>query len=188
MRRFGGLKKLAMLGILAGIAGALYAGGAFERLGELDGLRTMIAGAGAYGAAAYVAAFALVQPLGAPGVLFVVAAALVWPFCLAFGLAWLGSILAGTVGFCFARGIGRDWIADRLPKRLRAYDDRLAERGWRTVLIVRVLFFLSAPAHWALGLSKVRTRAFVLGSALGFLPGVLLLTAFGKKAAVCLGL
>ena len=46
MRRFGGLKKLAMLGILAGIAGALYAGGAFERLGDLDGLRAMIAGAG----------------------------------------------------------------------------------------------------------------------------------------------
>jgi LPXTG-motif cell wall-anchored protein len=49
-----------------------------------------------------------------------------------------------------------------------------------TVILVRLFFFLAAPAHWALGLSPVRFRPFVIGSAIGFVPGMLLVSFAGR--------
>lgn len=159
-----------------------YASGAAELVAEPARLRALLAEAGPCGPLAYLLAFSLIQPLGAPGVAFVGLAALAWPPCLAFGLAWAGSVGAGTVGFSLARGVGRPWIEPRLPARFRTFDERLATRGLWTVVVLRLLFFLSSPAHWALGLSRVRLVHFLVGSALGFLPGVLLITFGGAKA------
>jgi uncharacterized membrane protein YdjX (TVP38/TMEM64 family) len=93
-----------------------------------------------------------------------------------FTLSWLGSIGAGITGFSFARYLGRGYVERHVPDRLRVYDQRLAERGLRTVIVVRLTLFLMPPAHWLLGLSQVRFRSFVLGTAIGFLPGIALTT------------
>ena len=45
---------------------------------------------------------------------------------------------------------------------------------------MRLLFFLAPPAHWLLGLSRVRFGPFVLGTMVGFVPGIAVLTAVGK--------
>ena len=34
------------------------------------------------------------------------------------------------------------------------------------------MLFLAPPAHWLLGLSQVRFAPFVLGTAIGFVPGI----------------
>ena len=71
-------------------------------------------------------------------------------------------------------------MAARLPERLRGYDAKAALRPLVTVIAVRLLFFLFPPAHWVFGLSTVRFGPFVLGTAIGFAPGMLLLTLVGK--------
>lgn len=103
----------------------------------------------------------------------------VWPLSEAFALSWLGAVGAGCVGFFFARVLAREWVDANLPERFRRFDDRLATRGLVTVIVVRLVFFLAPPAHWVLGLSKVRVTAFVLGSFIGFAPGILALVLFG---------
>ena len=57
----------------------------------------------------------------------------VWPPWLAFLLNWCGAVGAGVVGFAFARTVGRDWVARRLPARLAGLDDRIQKRGLATV-------------------------------------------------------
>ena len=111
--------------------------------------------------------------------LFVVPASWVWPLPQAFVISWLGAVGAGCVGFFFARTIGRDWVATRLPERFRRFDERLETRGLVTVIVVRLVFFLAPPAHWILGLSKVRVTPFVIGSFVGFAPGILALVILG---------
>ena len=168
-----GLAVLLALGVLG-----LWASGILESI-DPQQVREWLRESGPWGPLIYLISFALLEPFGVPGILFVVPASFVWPPWVAFPLSWLGSVAAGLVGFATARWLARDWVAERLPQRLRAWDARLEERGLWPVILVRLLFFLAPPAHWALGLSRVRTGVFVLGSAIGFVPGIALLSFAG---------
>ena len=55
-------------------------------------------------------------------------------------------------------------------ERFRRWDERPSNNGIRTVLIVRLLSNLTAPADWALALSRVRLRHFLVGTVIGRLP------------------
>lgn len=174
------MKRIAALVGVIALGVAAYASGVFELLGDQERIRALLEESGAWGPVLYVLAFALLEPFGIPGIFFVVPASLVWPLWWAGLLSWIGSIGAGVVGFSFARWIGKEWVERHLTERMRAYDERLAERGLQTVIVVRLLFFLTPPAHWALGLSKVRFGPFVLGTAIGFIPGIAAITLIGR--------
>jgi uncharacterized membrane protein YdjX (TVP38/TMEM64 family) len=170
---------LLLFAVLAvGLASA-WGAGWFEGL-DRERVTALIRAAGPWGPVVFVAAFALLEPFGAPGVLFAVPASWVWPLPEAFALSWLGAVGAGCVGFFFARTIGRDWVEAHLPDRFRRFDERLATRGLVTVIVVRLAFFLAPPAHWLLGLSPVRVTPFVLGTSIGFAPGIFALVLFGE--------
>ncbi len=180
-------RRLLLFAALVVLGVAAWQSGLLELIRQPERVRALLTESGIWGPLLFIVVFGLLEPFGVPGILFVVPASLAWPLGMAFALCWLGSVLAGLVGFGFARSIGRDWVAAHLPERLRSYDQRLAERGLQTVILVRLLFFLAPPAHWALGLSRVRFGPFVLGTAIGFLPGIAGLVFFGKGAFALLG-
>jgi uncharacterized membrane protein YdjX (TVP38/TMEM64 family) len=126
--------------------------------------------AGFWGLLAFVVAFALLQPLGLAAHIFIVSAALIWEPWVALLASWCGALLAGCVAFGFARYVGRAWVQERLPPKLRVWDERLAVRGFRTVLTMRLFLFTFGPMQLLFGVSRVRFWAFVAGSALGLLP------------------
>ena len=109
------------------------------------------------------------------------AASALYPFWLAFIVNWLGSIGAGMFGFAFARYFARDWVSGRMPERMRKWDDRLSNEGLRVVIIFRAMFFLNPASHWALGLSQVRAPQAALGTAIGFLPRIIMWSYFGER-------
>lgn len=166
------LKRGAVVAGIAGILGTLYFSGFFELLTDPDRAQAALERLGIWAPILYVVAFALLEPFFIPGLAFMIPGGFVFSFPELFVLSWLGSIGAGIVGFSFARFIGREFVESRLPDRLRTYDERLATRGLRTVIWVRMMLFLAPPAHWLLGLSKVRFAPFVLGTAIGFVPGI----------------
>lgn len=132
--------------------------------------RAWLLESGAWGFLAYVAAFSLLQPVGLASHLFVVTAALVWDPWVALALSWLGALGAGSVAFGFARYVGREWVQRRMPPRLRRWDERLAERGFRTVLVMRLLLFTFGPMQLLFGVSRVRYAPFLVASAVGLVP------------------
>jgi len=166
------LKRVALVAGIAAILGALYASGFFEFITDPERARTALEDFGIWAPILYVLAFAILEPFFIPGLAFMIPGGFVFSFSELFVLSWLGSIGAGIVGFSFARFIGREFVESRLPDRLRKYDERLDTHGLRTVILVRVMLFLAPPAHWLLGLSKVRFAPFVLGTAIGFVPGI----------------
>jgi uncharacterized membrane protein YdjX (TVP38/TMEM64 family) len=172
-----GRRALARIGVLTLVSGALatlYLSGFFEFIRQPEQVRATLEDLGLLAPVLFVVAFSLLEPFFIPGIAFMIPGALIFPFPQLFLLSWLGSIGAGIVGFSFARFVGREYIESRLPARLRRFDERLVQQGLRTVILVRLTLFLAPPAHWLLGLSKVRFGAFVLGTAIGFLPGIAL--------------
>lgn len=161
---------------------ALYLLGALDPLLDLDRFVDTVRSAGAFSYAVYLAIFIIVQPFGVPGTLFLVAGTMMWPPALAFGLGMIGGVGAAIVGFLFARYLGRDWVAARIPERFRRYDDAIAARGLFAIVIIRLITLLNPVVHWFLGLSKIPVWTYVIGTAIGVLPGVFLWTVLGHTA------
>ena len=145
-----------------------------------ENIHRVLAESGAWGPVLYVLAFALLEPFGVPGAVFVLPASLAWPTEFAVAMSVLGATGAGVTSYVLARGVLGDKFEQRLPPRLRLFTATAREHPLRTVIAVRVLFGLAAPAHWALALSGVRFGAFVVGSLVGFIPPMLLFVVFGR--------
>lgn len=153
----------------------------FDLIPDPPEIRDRLDGSGAAGPVVFLLAFIAIQPWGLPGALFIVPAALVWPPLVAFGLSWLGANLAALLGFLFARWAGRDWARSRLGSFVATYDERLARHGFATVLALRLAFVCAPPTSWLLGVSRISSRTYVLASALGFIPGIALMTLLGNR-------
>ncbi len=155
--------------------------GILHTLAEPARLRESMQGLGAWGWLAFVVAYTIFQPFGVPGTVFVIAASLIWPWPVAFGLSMTGTMAASVVGFSFARFVARDWIATKIPKRFRRYDEALEKRGFVTVVILRFIFWMPPLLHASLGISKVRFWSHFWGSLVGYLIPLFLMAYFGQK-------
>ncbi len=176
------LRAGAVAALVLGVV-ALWWSGALGAWLEPGRMRAFLTETGLLGPLVWLVAFAVLQPFGTPGALFLIPASLVWPPGLAIALCVAGAVGAGLVAFALAHWIGRDAIVARLPERLRRAAERAQRGGFRGVLLVRLVFFLFPPAHWALGVSGIRPLPLVTGSALGFLPGVVVWVLLTREAA-----
>jgi uncharacterized membrane protein YdjX (TVP38/TMEM64 family) len=168
---------LAVISLLA-LAKAF---GVLDRLREPASLAKSMVDLGALGYAAFIAAYALLQPFGVPGTMFIVAAPLIWPWPVAFALSMVGTMAASVVGFSFARFVARDWIARRIPARFHEYDEALAKRAFATVFTLRLIFWMPPLLHAFFGVSRVRGWTHFWGSLAGYVLPLLLVSYFGQR-------
>lgn len=138
--------------------------GLFALVRDPEALRAALLDLGAWGYVAFVLLFGLLQPLGLPGIGLVFGATYVWPKPVAYALSVLGSTLASAVGFFFARFVAREWVSAKLPERFRRYDERLGERGFGSVFLVRLVLWMNPFLHALSGLSKMRFAPYLAGS------------------------
>ncbi len=161
--------------------------GVFELLSQPEETAALLRSLGLWGQLAYVAGFALLAPAFVPGIFFMVPAAMIWPDWLAMALSLAGATGAGVVGFTFARFFARDWASQRIPASLRSRVEALETRPVRTTLVIRLMFFLFPPSHWALGVSEVRFGPHLAGTFLGYIPFVVATTLIGGSLMEWLG-
>lgn len=119
------------------------------------------------------------QPLGVPGVVYMAPAGLIWSAPLAISLSWLGNMGASLIAFSFARWVARDWAQARIPRRMEGFHDRLHPDALRPVIALRIVFGQLPPADWLLGITRVSTRTFLIGTAIGIVPGVVFFVLAG---------
>jgi uncharacterized membrane protein YdjX (TVP38/TMEM64 family) len=85
---------------------------------------------------------------------------------------WIGATIGATCAFLLARLLGRDFVDQLLRGKLRALDDRLRERGFLSLLIIRLVPLLPFNGvNFGCGLTSIRLRDYVLATALGIVPG-----------------
>lgn len=155
--------------------------GIFAQVRDPGRLTQTLLGLGPLGYLAFIGAYAALQPFGIPGTVFVMAAALIWPWPVAFALSMTGTMAASVVGFSFARFVARDWIATKIPERFRKYDEALAKRALATVFVLRLIFWMPPLLHAFFGVSKVRFWTHFWGSFAGYLLPLFLMSFFGQK-------
>jgi uncharacterized membrane protein YdjX (TVP38/TMEM64 family) len=173
--------KIAAVLLVVAMALTAYELGWFHELRDPRHVADRLVQLGICGYLAFIAAYGLVQPFGIPGTVFVIAAALVWPWPIAFALSLIGTMVASVVGFSFARWIARDWVERRIPPRFRKFDDRLAARGFTTVFLLRLVFWMPPLLHAFFGVSRVRFWTHFWGSLAGYLLPLFLMSYFGQR-------
>jgi uncharacterized membrane protein YdjX (TVP38/TMEM64 family) len=102
----------------------------------------------------------------------------------AFALALGGSLLSAFASFHLGRLVGRRPLRGFLGPKISRLNRLLANRGILSVMAMRMLPI--APftlVNFAAGAIRVRLVDFVLGTVLGMLPGVLILTLMGYQFA-----
>ena len=126
--------------------------------------------------------FILIYAIGVciliPGtVLTGIGAAIFGPY-LGFAYVWIGA-MAGAVGaFLIGRTLGRDFAVSLIGERLKNYDEAIERNGFATVLYLRLVYFPFTAMNYGMGLTRVRLRDYVLGTALGIVVGTFVFTFF----------
>lgn len=173
--------RIAAVVAVVALLAVAHEQGVLQRFGDPQGLARTLVELGPWGYAAFIAAYTVLQPFGVPGTVFIVAAPLIWPWPVAFGLSMVGTMCASVVGFSFARLVARDWVARLIPERFKKYEVALAERGFATVFVLRLIFWMPPLLHAFFGVSRVRFWTHFWASLLGYVPPLFLVSYFGQK-------
>ena len=112
-------------------------------------------------------------------VLFLPGSALSFVGALLFGVwegtlyTWIGATIGATLAFAVARRwLGRDFVEQLLGGKLNLLDQRLREHGFVSMLVLRLVpLFPFVGVNFGCGLTSVRLRDYVLGTAIGIVPG-----------------
>lgn len=140
-------------------------------------------GAGATGAIAFAVVYVVAAVLMVPGSVLTAGAGLAYGPWWGIALVSPVSVLAATVAFMLGRTAARGWIARRTEAdpRFRAVDAAIGRHGFRIVTLLRLSpVFPFNVLNYALGLTGVRLRDYVLGSFIGMLPGTFLYIYLGS--------
>jgi uncharacterized membrane protein YdjX (TVP38/TMEM64 family) len=178
-------KKLryARIGVVLAVLALLITAhqlGILAHFSDPPRLKAALIDLGAWGYAAFIVAYAFLQPFGIPGTVYVVAAALIWPWPIAFALSMTGTMCASVTGFSFARFVARDTVSRLIPERFRKYDEALERRAFATVVALRFVFWMPPLLHAFFGISKVPFWTHFWGSLVGYVVPLLAMSYFGQ--------
>jgi uncharacterized membrane protein YdjX (TVP38/TMEM64 family) len=148
-------------------------------IGAVDWLRMQGPASLPLAFAVFVVANAALVPASA----LCVALGFVYGFWPGFAVAALARPSAAALACLLARKVARAHVqgwADRRPALL-AIDRALAGGGLRIIVLLRLSPLISSTVvNWLLGVTRVSYRDFLLGSALGVLPGTLAYAYIGS--------
>lgn len=118
-----------------------------------------------------------------PLLVLIAATALVFGPVLGPLYALLGAILAAALTFAIGRRLGRETVRKLAGKRVNDLSRRLAQRGLIAVAFVRMLPIAPfSVVNVVAGASHIRWSDFLLGTAIGLLPGVVTMSFFVDRA------
>jgi len=164
----------------AAFVAALVACAIYARRTGVDGpmIQRELLALGWLAAPLFLLVMAAGELLHLPGMVFVVAARLVFGASVGFALGYVGAVFAVTVSFVVARQLLAAARATDEPWRprwrfLQRALARLESHPVQTIALLRLVLWLAAPLSYALASSNVKVRDQVMGSALGLFAPVL---------------
>ncbi len=141
---------------------------------------------GVWAPVVFVIGYIAVVVLMLPAFLLIIAGGAVFGVVKGSMLVMTGALTGGAAAFLIARYLARSVVERRVAANptLAAIDRAIGEDGLRLVFLLRlspvIPFVLS---NYALGVTRVRLRDFVVGT-LGLAPIVVTYAAFGSASAV----
>lgn len=129
---------------------------------------------------AFLTAHILITVFPFPRTVFTLAAGLLFGPYLGVPIAVLASTISAVIALLLVRAAG--WRLDQLVRhpRLEAANARLAQRGWPTVLSMRMIPAVPfSVLNYAAGSSSVRVLPYTLATFVGLLPGTAAVVILG---------
>lgn len=147
---------------------------------DIAAMRSRIDAAGPWGPILFFAPYAGLALIPCPKALLTAAGGALFGLWARAGLSLAAALVGAIVSFGAGRLLGREAVDRLIRGRLARVDVLLADHGLSAVLIVRLIPLVPFIAiNYASGLSGVRFRHYVLGSAVGMVPGSLAYAALG---------
>lgn len=100
------------------------------------------------------------------------------------GTLWtsIAALIAAIAAFAFTRTIGRRLIEQRLAGRWQALDAEIQQGGIFYMCAIRLLPIIPyGLVNFAAGLTSIRFKDYLLGTALGTVPGILPFVMLGSS-------
>lgn len=149
---------------------------------DADRIRSLVEGAGPWGFLIFIALFAAGTTAHVPSWAFIGVSTLLWGAPLGSLVSYVSALVTLSMGFLVVRKVGGQALAAVERPWIKRVLSRLEERPILTVMLLRMPpLFLTPGVSYALALTPVRFRDFLIGSAIGILPGVILI-ATGANA------
>jgi uncharacterized membrane protein YdjX (TVP38/TMEM64 family) len=158
-------------------------------------VKQMLDGLGSFAYPICLLASAILIGSGFPRLALCAAASMVLGFWWGLFLTQAGAVLGYYAVFCFIRWGGGDWVRHKRP-RLCAIADTIQDQGVVGVILARQIPIHGTLINLCLGLSRVKHRHFLIGTAIGLLPEAIPVALMGagsvkptfKESAALLGL
>ena len=145
-----------------------------------------VRGLGAVGVAVYAVVYVAATVLMLPGSVLTLGVGFLFGPLWGIVFASPVSVTAATASFLLGRTVAREAIGARIEAhpKFAAIDAAVGREGLKLIALLRLSPALPfALSNYAFGLTAVRTRDYVLGSALGMLPGTFLYVYLGSLAS-----
>ncbi len=175
--------------------GARYASGVIVAAGLLAALLLLpvnywalllvewIRGAGVVGVVDYALAYILATLFLLPGSILTAGAGFAYGPVLGTVLVSPVSVLAATLAFVLGRTFARTGVSRRMEQhpRFAAINEAIGESGFKIVFLLRLSPIVPFNLlNYALGVTRVGLRDYVIASSLGMLPGTFLYVYLGS--------
>ncbi len=151
---------------------------------DTTAVRERVDAAGAWGPALFFALYVGLSLIPCPKSVLTAVGGALFGLGVGAGLSLMAALVGAVIAFGLGRALGRDAVDRLIRGRLGRVDTLLADNGLSAVLIVRLVPLVPFIAiNYAAGLSGVGFRHYVLGSAVGMVPGSLAYAALGAYGA-----
>ncbi|MBW3619513.1 MAG: TVP38/TMEM64 family protein [Actinobacteria bacterium] len=167
-----GLAVVALVAVAAGVGP------------DVQTIRGWTAAAGWIAPVVFVLLYAGLTVVLVPGSVLTLAAGLLFGAGIGSVVAVVGATIGATIAFVLARTAGRRAVERLISGRAARVDRWLGDRGLLSVVTLRIVPLVPfAISNYAAGLTAVRLRDFVIGTALGIVPGAVAYTVLGANVA-----
>lgn len=170
-------RRLLALGMLL-VAGAVA--GALAGAPSPAGLQDAFAGSGVLGAVAVAALYAALTVALVPGSALTVAAGAIFGPVVGSLVSIAGALVGATAAFALARRTARASLEQVQGERAARVQQRLREHGLLSIIALRLIPLVPFNVlNYIAGVSAIRARDYVVGTAVGIVPGAIAFATLG---------
>jgi len=176
------LKALIVAVIIIGLFAAFRY---YDLSSKLRDVLAWIENLGWIGIVAYILIYIAACVFLLPGSVLTLGAGVVFGVVKGSVIVSIASTLGATIAFLTGRYIARSWVVRQIEKRpfFQAIDEAISAEGWKIVLLTRLSpIFPFSLMNYALGLTRVKIKDYVLASWIGMLPGTVMYVYIGSLA------
>jgi uncharacterized membrane protein YdjX (TVP38/TMEM64 family) len=140
-------------------------------------------GMGAAGGALYAVVYIAGTALFFPGLPLTLGAGFLYGAIIGTLVVSPASVAGATLAFLIARYLARDWVTRRIKKypQAAAIDRAIEKNGFKAVVLLRLQPVLPFNIlNYALGLTSIRLRDYMLASWIGMFPATVLYVYLGS--------